>query len=197
MPGHTVQRAHYHDRRYRRLESTIPAQIFRPDTDEVVRCAIANLSAGGAGIACASRLPLGARIVLYIDGFGRFEAVVVRHADGILGVAFVCGALKRERLARGIAEYELTGTKSPTSLRRQPRRPLLENGYFLRPDGKKVRYDAVDVSMHGISVITDERPPVGEILNLGKCFGRVSRHHQLGIAIEFVDSQNPPPVLKS
>lgn len=195
MPSEPAKTQQCEARAYRRVTSTIPAQLFWPETDEVMRCTIVDLSAGGACVVAPDRLTLDGDVVLYIEGFGRFEGVVVRHDEGVFGVQFHCGPLKRQRLADNIAEFALKGLKTPTLSRRGPRRPLLENGYFVRPCGKKVRYDVLDISLHGISVITNERPPVGEILNLGRCYGRVSRHHDAGIAIEFINGADAPPVL--
>lgn len=192
----TAARTDNNIRAYGRLASTIPAQIFHPATDEVSRCEIVNISAGGAAIVCSDKLPLLSAVVLYIEGFGRFDATIVRHAEGVFGARFDCRPLKRQRLENCIVDYAVSGLKTPTRLRRDIRRPLLENGYFVCANGKQARYDAVDVSLYGISVITNERPAVGEILNLGKCYGRVSRHHPLGIAIEFVDSSDMPPVFQ-
>jgi hypothetical protein len=43
------------------------------------------------------------------------------------------------------------------------------------------------MSLQGVSLRTDSRPPIGEIINLGRTWGRVIRHHQDGIAIQFLE----------
>jgi hypothetical protein len=44
----------------------------------------------------------------------------------------------------------------------------------------------LDLSVSGISVKTDVRPPIGEFVLIGQMAGRVARHHGEGIGIEFV-----------
>ena len=38
----------------------------------------------------------------------------------------------------------------------------------------------------GVSLKTDARPPLGEVVLIGQMAGKVVRHHETGIAIEFV-----------
>jgi len=42
------------------------------------------------------------------------------------------------------------------------------------------------LSTSGISLRTETRPPVGTFLLIGQMAGRVARHHQDGLGIEFV-----------
>jgi hypothetical protein len=44
--------------------------------------------------------------------------------------------------------------------------------------------------LSGVSLKTDARPPLGEIVLIGQTAGRVARHHETGIAIEFVNAQH-------
>jgi hypothetical protein len=44
----------------------------------------------------------------------------------------------------------------------------------------------LDLSMSGISVKTKVRPPIGEFVLIGQMAGRIARHHDEGIGIEFV-----------
>jgi hypothetical protein len=56
----------------------------------------------------------------------------------------------------------------------------------VRANGQVLACDVLDISLDGVSVRTKFRPPVGEIVNLGRTRGRVVRHHQDGIAIQYV-----------
>ena len=42
------------------------------------------------------------------------------------------------------------------------------------------------MSSQGMSLRTKGRPPIGEIVNFGCTKGRVVRHHENGIAIQFL-----------
>jgi hypothetical protein len=45
----------------------------------------------------------------------------------------------------------------------------------------------IDLSLSGVSVETAEWPALGEEVMVGKMRGRVVRHHEMGIAVEFTD----------
>ena len=44
----------------------------------------------------------------------------------------------------------------------------------------------LDISLDGVSLRTRVRPPVGEIVNLGRARGRVVKHHPEGVTIQYV-----------
>lgn len=187
---------HQDARIYPRLTATLPGHLLLKSDSTTICCTITDISAGGAGLTTQTQLAINTEVVLYVEGFGRFDAHVARSETGIIGLKFECKDAKRQRLLDGIAAFSRSGLKALTRLRRHPRNALLDNGYFTRPNGETVRYDAVDISLRGLSVLTNARPPVGEILNLGLNYGRVARHHELGIAIEFLDASSQPKVLR-
>jgi hypothetical protein len=174
-------------RLYPRYAITLTGSIFLPVEDVALPCRVLNLSGGGAGIRCEEPPPLNAFVVLYIDGFGRFEGVTTRYELGELGMRFVCKEAKRQRLLADILRYVQDGAVLPTQARRHARSPSSESGQFTRANGETVRCDVLDVSLQGLSLRTNVRPPVGELINLGKTFGRVVRHHADGISVQFVD----------
>jgi hypothetical protein len=174
-------------RAYERIATALAGKLFVPAEEATLECQVVNLSGGGACVHCAEPPPLDSFVVLYVDGFGRFECVATRYVEGELGLRFVCREAKRQRLLRDIASYVDGGATDITRLRRHPRISSVSVGYFQRPDGEQVRCDVLDISLQGISLRTEGRPPVGEIINLGRTWGRVIRHHQDGIAIQFLE----------
>ena len=58
---------------------------------------------------------------------------------------------------------------------------------ILRADGRELPCRVIDLSLGGVSVETAEWPALGEQVVVGKMRGRVVRHHEMGIAIEFTD----------
>jgi hypothetical protein len=48
-----------------------------------------------------------------------------------------------------------------------------------------------DISVNGVSLKTDVKPPVGEFVLIAQVAGRVSRHHADGIGIEFLGNEKP------
>jgi hypothetical protein len=172
---------------YERVATALQGKFFVPAEETTLECEIVNLSAGGAGVRCAEPPPLDTYVVLYIEGFGRFECVATRFVDGLLGLHFICKEAKRQRLLRDLAHYINSGVSGITRLRRHPRSNSVSVGYFKRPNGEEVRCDVLDISLQGVSLRSDSRPPIGEVINLGRTWGRIVRHHADGIAIQFLE----------
>jgi hypothetical protein len=174
-------------REYERIATALAGTLFVPAEEITLECQVKNLSAGGAGVDCAEPPPLNTFVVLYVEGFGRFECVATRYVNGELGLKFVCKEAKRQRLLRDIASYVSNGATAPTRLRGHPRTNAISIGFFSRPSGELARCEVLDISLQGISLRTNSRPPIGEIINMGRTWGRVIRHHHDGIALHFVE----------
>ena len=69
-----------------------------------------------------------------------------------------------------------------------PRNPV---GRLIMPNGLNVTCRIIDVSQSGAGIATDQRPPIGSRVMLGKVQGRVVRHLEDGFAIEFTRLQHP------
>ena len=61
---------------------------------------------------------------------------------------------------------------------------------LLLESGAQEQCRIVDLSVSGVAVISDNRPPVGSALRVGKAPGRVVRHLDNGFAVEFTRVQN-------
>jgi hypothetical protein len=53
----------------------------------------------------------------------------------------------------------------------------------------------LDLSLSGVSLKTECRPLIGEMVLIGQTAGRVVRHHENGIALEFVTAHIEKPSL--
>jgi hypothetical protein len=62
------------------------------------------------------------------------------------------------------------------------------------PNGVNLSCRIIDMSLSGAGVATDQRPPLGALVTLGKVQGRVVRHLEDGFAIEFTRMQHPDSV---
>ena len=58
-------------------------------------------------------------------------------------------------------------------------------------NGVNIGCRIIDVSQSGAGIATDQRPPIGSLVTLGKVQGRVVRHLEDGFAIEFTRLQHP------
>jgi hypothetical protein len=189
-----VAQAKAERRRFKRVPIDIQGKIFVPGDERDASCSIVDLSPGGAQVVCEMGLPAGTAIVLYIDGFGRFEGVVARpveaaaQPDGHFGIKFHCSALKRERVAEQLVAYMNKGVVDEATLRRHDRAPTKGLARFTRANGDIVGCEVLDLSLSGVSLKSDVKPPLGEVVLIGQMAGRVARHHETGIGIEFVGS---------
>jgi len=181
-----LERARADRRRYRRVPVDLPGRLFIPGDEREAACTVLDMSAGGAHIRCEFVPPLDTAIVLYIEGFGRFEGAIVRAGDGEFGVRFNCSALKRERVAEQLTLHMNKAQVDNSVLRRHERAPTRGMARFTRANGDVVSCEVLDLSLSGVSLKTDQRPPVGEFVLIGQMAGRVARHHEDGVAIEFV-----------
>jgi hypothetical protein len=55
-----------------------------------------------------------------------------------------------------------------------------------RQADEELEFAIRDISLSGASFVAAERPPVGEIVAIGRTAGRVTRHFPDGFAIEFL-----------
>jgi hypothetical protein len=180
-----VAQAKAERRRFLRVQVDLPGRLFIPAESREERCKILDMSPGGAQVTCDFLPPHDTPIVLYIDGFGRFEGSVMRPKDGAFGVRFNCTALKRERVAEQLTVLMNKGIVDESVLRRHERAPTRGLARFTRANGDIVACEVLDLSLGGVSLKTEARPPLGEIVLIGQVAGKVVRYHESGIAIEF------------
>lgn len=180
-----IARATAERRNHLRVEVDLSGKFFVPAEQQEELCRIVDLSPSGARVAAEFIPANGSSVVLYIDDFGRFECDVVRCEWGHFGVIFRCSALKQARLAEQLEIIAKQGAPQPQPLRRHERRPGGELSQFTRSNGQTAACEVVDLSLSGLSLKTMVKPPLGEVITIGQVSGRVVRHHETGIAVEF------------
>jgi hypothetical protein len=182
-----AQLARSEDRRSsERIVVTLAGKLFVPAEEATLDCTVVNLSVGGAGIYCPEPPPLDAFIVLYVDGFGRFEGITTRFVKGELGLKFICKDAKRKRLEQDLIGFVKEGMKGVTRLRRYPRAAASsEISHFTCAAGEPVPCEVQDVSFQGALLKTTARPAIGEWVQLGQTRGWVVRHHENGVGVQF------------
>jgi hypothetical protein len=181
-----IEKAKAERRRFKRVRVDLPGRLFVPAEGRESQCTILDLSPGGAAVECEGEMQPETAVVLYVDGFGRFEGIVVSRAAGGFGVRFHCTALKRERIAEQLTLFANKGFVSEADLRRHDRQPAKGFTRFTRADGETVKCEVLDLSLSGVSLRTNVRPPIGEFVLIGQMAGRVARIHEDGIGVEFV-----------
>jgi len=124
---------------------------------------------------------------LYIDGFGRFEGVVVARERTRVGVEFQSGSAKRARTADQLLEYVVHGKTERVPLRSAQRAGSIPPlNHFEFADGRHASCEVIDIALGGALIRTEGRPAIGELLNFGGATARVVRHTDEGIAVQFV-----------
>ncbi len=186
-----IARAKAERRRYRRVRVDLPGRLFMPADGREARCTIVDLSPGGAAIRCELAPEAGESVVVYVDGFGRFEGLVARPGGvSAFGVAFHCTPAKRERTAEQLTLFLNKSLVDETVLRRHERSSQKGFAKFTRADGQIVSCEVMDISVGGVSLKSEIKPPIGEFVLIAQIAGRVARHHEHGIGIEFVGREN-------
>lgn len=151
-------------------------------------CKATDMSAADVAFQCTAFPPLGERIVAYVDHIGRLECTVVRHVDH----GFVCKIhvteRKREKLS---AQLTWLANKHkfnlPEDRRHERIAPRNVRAEISLDDGRAYPCRILDLSMSGAAVEIDVRPALGTPVRLGNMRGRVVRHFQEGVAIEFAN----------
>ena len=106
-------------RRFRRVRLDLPGRLFLPADGEEAPCQVGDLSPGGANVACTLSPATGTQVVLYVDGFGRFEGQVVRREAKNFSVRFSCTVLKRERIVEQLTLFLNDALVEGAMLRRE------------------------------------------------------------------------------
>ena len=184
-----LARARAERRRFRRVRVDLPGRLFTPSDGCEARCSVVDLSPGGAAIRCETIPEPGTPVVLYVDNFGRFEGVVARKDGAGFGIAFQCTATKRERTAEQLTLFLNKALVDESVLRRHERSSQKGFAKFTRADGQIIHCEVMDISVGGVSLKTDVKPPLGEYVLIAQIAGRVARHHEDGIGIEFIGQE--------
>lgn len=168
----------------------------RVDVEVFGRCLLANnleipchtidISPAGLGVKATHSPSIGEPVIVYLDKIGRMEGTVVRVYDN--GFALLLGGSdhKRDKLAAKIDHLKSRSEIGTQSERRDERvMPSITNSEVRLADGSVHPTQIVDISLSGAALKIDIRPTVGTRLTLAGMQGKVVRHLDDGIAMEF------------
>lgn len=173
-------------RTHKRVPIAIAGKIFVASSKAEQNVIVTDISLGGATLQCDEQPAVGIELVLYLPGFDRFSGTIVHTSAEEAGMQFDCSEAKRERTAEKIMLHLAGALRDDTNVRAEARVAMSAPRSFTRPDGEVVRFLVRDISLTGASLSTSVRPPIGEIVMIGATPGRVTRHFDEGIALEFV-----------
>jgi c-di-GMP-binding flagellar brake protein YcgR len=178
------------ERQFQRVDLTLFGRYMLANRQEFP-CQILNMSPGSAALMTPKTGQIGERVVAYIDHVGRLEGVILRHFDGGFAMSVNATERKRDKLAAKLTwlanRHEL---KLPEDRRHERIVPRQRSAEVRLEDGRSYRARIVDLSLSGAAIELEVRPAIGTVLWLGNMRGRVVRHFEEGVAIEFAVVQN-------
>jgi len=183
-------------RRHKRVNITLLGRFMRANKQEFP-CKLIDISVGGAAILSPAQVDDDERIIAYFDQIGGLEGTVVRSNERGFAIQFIATRYKREKLAAQLTYLLNRKELGPHDERRHTRTAPPNGSSTLKlADGVIVRVQVLDVSISGASVGTEARPPLGHEVLLGKLRAKVVRHHDQGIGVQFLDTQELTAVRK-
>jgi len=178
-------------RRFQRVKVDLLGRYMLSDRREFP-CQVINMSPGGMAVMAPVAGQPGERVIAYVDHLGRLEGHIARTFQNGFAMTIAATTRKRDKLAAQLtwlANRHILGLPEDRRHGRiTPRTPI---GRLIMPNGINVSCRIIDVSQSGAGIATDQRPPLGALVTLGKVQGRVVRHLEDGFAIEFTRLQHP------
>jgi hypothetical protein len=178
-------------RRHQRVRVNLLGRYMLADRREFP-CQVVNMSPGGMALIAPVGGATGERIIAYVDHLGRLEGAIARTFPNGFAMTISATARKRDKLAAQLTwlanRHILALPEDRRHGRIAPRNPV---GRLIMPNGVNLTCRVIDVSESGAGIKSEERPPIGAMVTLGKVQGRVVRHLEDGFAIEFTRLQHP------
>ena len=176
-------------RNFQRVRVKIYGRYMLEDRSEHP-CQVIDMSPGDVALRAEASGEIGERIIAYLDHIGRIEGVVTRRLDDGLAMTIIASERKRDKLAAQLTwlanKHELDLPEDRRHARVAPRNPMT----VLRlGDGRQYQCRIIDLSLSGAAVEIDVKPAMGIEVMLGAMRGRVVRHFEDGIAVEFAALQ--------
>lgn len=180
---------HTDRRRHQRVKVNLLGRFMLENKREYP-CQVINMSPGGAAVIAPVQGVPGERVVAYIDHIGRIEGRVVRPITGGFAMTIEATLRKRDKIAAQLTwlanRHVLNLPEDRRHERYTPKNPF---ALLTLEDGRQLRGRLIDVSLSGAAMALAEKPPVGERVLVGKVRGRIVRHFEDGVAIEFSSLQ--------
>jgi hypothetical protein len=178
-------------RRFQRVKVNLLGRYMLSDRREFA-CQVVNMSPGGMAVIAPIRGQMSERVIAYVDHVGRLEGMIARHFENGFAMTIAATARKRDKLAAQLtwlANRHILGLPEDRRHGRiTPRNPAAR---LILANGINLACRVIDISQSGAAVATDQRPELGAPVTIGRTPGRVVRHLEDGIAIEFTRLQHP------
>jgi PilZ domain len=176
------------ERRYPCFNIDLPGRFMRDDKIDYP-CRLKDISVIGAAMTTSTPLIVGEHLIVYLLHLGGLEGSVVRRTEDGFAMSIQATQRKREKLAGQLKRLSTQGPLSEAEERVFPRQPVNEIKTLALLDGTVLDCPMLDVSRSGASIVTPIRPPLGTEVIFANQRAIVVRHHDEGIAIEFLNQR--------
>jgi len=173
---------------YPRYQISLPGRFMRADKLDYP-CRLKDISIIEAAMTTSTALIAGERLIVYLLHLGGLEGTVVRCTEDGFAMSIQATQRKREKLAGQIKRLSTQGPLSGAEERVFPRHPVNEMNTLALLDGTVLECPVLDVSRSGASIVTPIRPPLGTEVTFASQRAIVVRHHDEGIAVEFLNQR--------
>src|ERR1700733_4630949 len=186
----------HENRRYQRVKVDLLGRYMLEDRREFP-CQVVDMSPGGMAVIAPQCGRLGERVVAYIDHVGRLEGVIARVFPSGFSMNIAASQRKRDKLAAQLTWLANRHILDLPEDRRHQRALTRDQTTSVRMEnGIEEKCRIVDLSVSGVAVISDNRPPIGSAVRVGKAPGRIVRHLETGFAVELRRIIQNPDLLK-
>ena len=155
-------------------------------------CQTVDMSPGGALLTAPVLGQVGERVVAYLEHVGRVEGRITRSSDQGFAFAITATLRKRDKLASQLtwlANRQALGL--PEDRRHERVAPRHQATTMKLANGREIAVRLIDVSLSGAALAHDDKLPIGTSVLIGRTPGKVIRHFQGGLAIEFLLPLSP------
>lgn len=170
---------------FQNVDVTLFGRFMTEDKSEFP-CQIQSMSSGSATLITPQLGNVGERIIAYVDHVGRLEGKIIRVFQGGFAMTVNATPHKRDKLSAKITwianRHELSLPEDRRHERIAPNRNITQ---IKLEDGRTYDVRIIDLSLSGAAIEMDVRPALGTLMWLGNMRGRVVRHFDDGVAIEF------------
>ncbi|MFD1702105.1 PilZ domain-containing protein [Methylopila henanensis] len=177
-------------RRHQRVKVSLLGRYMLSSQREYP-CQTLDMSPGGVALIAPVPAQPGERVVAYLDHVGRVEGVMVRPVANGFAMTVRATIRKREKLAAQLtwlANRQILGL--PEDRRHERLIPRNPRSTLTTEDGVPHDCRLIDVSLSGAAVMIALQPPVGSPVMVGRTAGRIVRHLENGVAVEFNRTQS-------
>jgi hypothetical protein len=173
-------------RRYPRYALSLPGRFMRSDKLDYP-CRLIDISVESAAMTTPVPLVVGEKLIVYLMHLGGLEGTVIRLFPGSFAMMISGTQRKRDKLALQIPRLASQSEIPEGEERLYPRVSADEAALLILPDGSTMVCPLHNVSLSGAAIVTPARPALGAEVMVDKRRAVVVRHHERGIAVEFVN----------